>query len=100
MNSKRPADLQTNGAECESTPPRFYLSLELTARQREVLCLAAHGFLDREIGDELGLKSQTIRHTLTAARHKLRARNTVHAVAIALSAGIIQLDGRRNRSVS
>jgi DNA-binding NarL/FixJ family response regulator len=88
-----PTDLKPNGAECKiSTPPRFCLSSELTARQREVLNLAAQGLSNREIGTDLELSPQTVRRHLQAIRVKLSARNTAHAVAIALTKKFISLE--------
>jgi len=64
----------------------------LSERHAQILQLAARGLLDREIGDEVGLAPQTVRHYLTAIRSRLNARNTAHAVAIALTEQIITLE--------
>jgi DNA-binding CsgD family transcriptional regulator len=58
----------------------------------EVLTCAARGLRDREIGVEIGLARQTVRHHLQAVRVKLKARNTTHAVAIALTQKLIHLE--------
>lgn len=65
---------------------------ELTDRQVEVLNYAARGLRDAEIGAQMELAHQTVRHTLMAARKKLNARNTTHAVALALSQHLITLE--------
>lgn len=64
----------------------------LTDKQIAALTLAARGLNHREMGRALELSPQTVRHTLTAARRKLAARNTAHAVALALTRHIIQLE--------
>lgn len=65
---------------------------DLSPRQQQALTGAARGLLDREIAGELGLAPQTVRHVLQAARRKLKARNTAHAVAIALTHNLISLE--------
>ncbi|CAG0980356.1 partial Response regulator protein VraR, partial [Anaerolineae bacterium] len=64
----------------------------LPARQMEILACAARGLLDREIAGEIGLAAQTVRHHLQAVRTKLKARNTTHAVVLALRANILTLE--------
>lgn len=86
----RPADWKPNGAECANTPPRFILS----RRQAQILSDAAHGLQSNEIAAGLGLSAQTVRHHLMATRLKLNARNTTHAVAIALVDHLITLEER------
>ncbi len=96
----RPPDLKPNGAECEcanstNTPPRFYLARgrsDLSPRQREILSLAAQGLLDREIAERLQITGSTVRQHLCKIHHRLKARNTTHAVAIALEKHIIRLE--------
>jgi DNA-binding CsgD family transcriptional regulator len=66
----------------------------LSDRQIEMLSWAARGLLDREIAETVGLAHQTVRHHLQATRVKLKARNTTHAVAIALVQNIITLEDR------
>ncbi len=91
----RPPDLKPNGAEYENTPPRFYLARgrdDLSPRQLEILSLAAQGLLDREIAERLQITGSTVRQHLCKIHHRLKARNTTHAVAIALERHIIQLE--------
>lgn len=91
-----PTDRKPDGAECANTPPRFILPTQktgiLSRRQIEVLNSAARGMNNREIAAEVGLSAQTVRHHLMATRYKLNARNTTHAVAIALSDHLITLE--------
>jgi len=74
----------TSGAECKSTQP-FYLP----HRQALALSLAAAGLRDAQIGDEMGITLDTVRNHLVKARRRLGARNTTHAVALALTRGLI-----------
>lgn len=64
----------------------------LTARRHEILQLAAQGYSHRESAADIGLAPQTVRHHLQAIRIKLKARNTAHAVAIALTQHLITLE--------
>jgi LuxR family quorum sensing-dependent transcriptional regulator len=62
---------------------------QLTTREREVLAWVAWGKTAWEIGEILSIAKRTVdEHTQTAVR-KLGAANRTHAVAIALSQGII-----------
>lgn len=78
----------TNGAEGLHPPPRFCLS----GRQRQVLCLAARGLRDGEIAIRLQLSRSTVRQHLCKVHQHLNARNTTHAVVIALRLKILSLD--------
>lgn len=61
----------------------------LSPREREVLELAARGLTADGIAGELFLSAETVRtHTRNAIR-KLGARNRLHAVVMALTAGVI-----------
>lgn len=59
----------------------------LTARETEVLQLAANGFSVSRISAHLHLSPGTVRNYLTAAVTKLNADNRLHAVHIARAAG-------------
>ncbi len=65
---------------------------ELSGRQRQVLSLAACGLRDGEIGSRLQLSRSTVRQHLCAIHQQLNARNTTHAVVIALRLKILTLD--------
>lgn len=66
---------------------------ELSERQCQVLTLAAQGWLSKEIGRHLGdISDRTIEIHKANCIAKLGARNQVHAVAIAVSQGIINLN--------
>lgn len=63
----------------------------LSQRQYEVLKLFAHGYTSIEIAAELHIAVRTVEEHLHACRLKLDARNSVNAVAIGITKGIIQL---------
>ena len=61
----------------------------LSERQKSVLSLAAAGLTNQEIGRRLAITHSTVREHLLAIRRSLRALNTTHAVAIAVSRQLI-----------
>jgi DNA-binding CsgD family transcriptional regulator len=80
-------DRDVNPGQSEKSDCPFFLS----ARQRQVLALAALGLTDREVAQRLVLSPRTVRHYLATARELLGAANTTHAVALALVGKMIQL---------
>ena len=64
----------------------------LTRRQRQVLQSAADGFRREETAHVLGVRDDTVKHHLEAARRRLRARTTAQAVATAIAQGQIVVD--------
>lgn len=64
-------------------------TLKLTGREREVLQLAAEGWKEWQIADRLGITDHAIDKYMRSCREKLEARNTNHAIAIALRKGLI-----------
>ena len=69
----------------------------LTARELEVLAIAATGLQIHEIARQLFVSRETVKSHLAHAYAKLGARNRADAVARALQAGLIELvtgDGR------
>lgn len=67
-------------------------ALELTDRERVVLTLAARGNTYGEIAAKLGVSEETVRRQIADGRGRLGARNIAHAVAIALTRGIIEFE--------
>ncbi|NLS21175.1 hypothetical protein HGP16_32270 [Rhizobium sp. P40RR-XXII] len=63
--------------------------LKLTAREREVLQLAAEGWKERQIASRLGITDHAIDKYMRSCREKLGSRNTNHAIALALRKGLI-----------
>ena len=64
----------------------------LTAREAEVLGLAAHGLTTRQIAERLVVSPTTIDSHIRSAMERLGARNRVHAVALALGRGEVVLE--------
>ena len=62
----------------------------LSGRERAVLDALAHGRATEEIASSLVLSPHTVRSHVKTAMNKLGARTRAHAVAIALSAGVIE----------
>jgi DNA-binding CsgD family transcriptional regulator len=67
----------------------------LTPRERECLHWVAHGKTHFETSLILGISTSVVKNHLDNARMKLGATNLTHAVAIAVSAGFIEIDHRR-----
>ena len=83
LGLRRAAVLDTGALDNES------LATRLSPREREVLELSAKGLTADGVAAELFLSVETVRtHTRNAIK-KLGARNRLHAVVIALSAGVI-----------
>lgn len=61
----------------------------LSPRELSAMTYLAKGFSRAQAADELSISEHTLRVYIEAARHKLGALNTTHAVARALSAGLI-----------
>lgn len=63
----------------------------LSAREREVLGLVAHGLPPAEICEQLGITSSTVRTHIEHARGKLGARTQAQAVAKAIATGQLEV---------
>jgi DNA-binding CsgD family transcriptional regulator len=66
----------------------------LSARELEVLALVARGLVTDTIAGELFLSPNTVRVHVRNILGKLRANTRAHAVAIAISTGLIRVDER------
>ncbi len=62
---------------------------DLTARERQIVALLADGLTSAQIGARLYLAPETVRGCIRAITRKLQARNRTHAVAIAVSLGLV-----------
>ncbi|MET4924822.1 response regulator transcription factor [Streptomyces sp. PSRA5] len=62
----------------------------LTAREREVMALAAHGMSNTDIAEELVISPLTIRSHIQRAMTKLDARDRAQLVVIAYQSGLVQ----------
>ncbi|WP_138467388.1 LuxR family transcriptional regulator [Poseidonocella sp. HB161398] len=64
---------------------------QLSPREVDALSLLANGHSRGQASETLGISEHTLRVYIEAARLKLGAQNTTHAVALALSHGLIIL---------
>ena len=62
----------------------------LSARERDVLARLAAGDSTEQAGDGLAMSPHTVRTHLRNIMRKLDARSRAHAVAIAMSDGVIE----------
>jgi DNA-binding CsgD family transcriptional regulator len=62
---------------------------DLSPRERDVLLLLGKGRSRGAVADALKISENTLRAYIDSARHKLGALNTTHAIALALSKGVI-----------
>jgi DNA-binding CsgD family transcriptional regulator len=67
---------------------------ELTRMEIACLKLTANGLKPAEIGSALHADDRDIEIHLSSAQRKLGARNRLHAVGIAVSQGLIGIDGK------
>ena len=81
--NKKALDFETSD-EAMPTPA-------LSPRELSAITYLAKGFSRAQAADELKISEHTLRVYIEAARHKLGALNTTHAVARALSSGIIMV---------
>lgn len=61
-----------------------------TERELEVLRLYAAGMTQQAVGEQLYVCTDTVKQALRSVRFKLGARNTTHAVALAVGHGLIR----------
>jgi DNA-binding CsgD family transcriptional regulator len=66
---------------------------ELTPQERNVLALVAQGGTAKEIAIKLDIAHRTVEKHLDHTRLKMRAKNRVHMVALALQMGLISDGG-------
>jgi DNA-binding NarL/FixJ family response regulator len=65
---------------------------QLSPREREIMHLMAEGMTDEQIGGKINVSVETVRTHVRNVIRKLQARNRVHAIAVALERGEIQLE--------
>lgn len=61
----------------------------MTPRQIQILVMAANGFSNQEIGDELGVSFETVKTHVKHLLLKLNARNKAHAVTMGFQRGYL-----------
>lgn len=66
--------------------------LELSRRERQILCLIARGMSNQEIGDSLSIAEQTVKNHVTNLYTKIGVNSRVSAAIRAISLGLITLD--------
>jgi DNA-binding NarL/FixJ family response regulator len=74
-------------------PDEAEAGLALTTRERDVLILVGAGCTTREISDRLAISRKTVENHKQHIFSKLHVRNQAHAVAVAIRAGLITIDG-------
>jgi DNA-binding NarL/FixJ family response regulator len=72
----------------------------LTLREVQVLRLVARGNRNKQVAAQLCIAEETVRMHMKNILAKLSAHDRTHAVTIALSRGIIQLEGHLSLSVA
>jgi DNA-binding CsgD family transcriptional regulator len=102
-NSANPLALVTREPVALVTPPELATlesagsgiklatqqQVELSAREREVLCWAQQGKTYWEIGSILGITERTVKFHMARIKAKLEVVSTAHAIAKAMRAGLI-----------
>jgi DNA-binding NarL/FixJ family response regulator len=71
---------------------------QLSPREREIMHLMAEGLTAEAIGTKITVSVETVRTHVRNVIRKLQARNRVHAIAIALERGEIQLEQQQQQS--
>jgi DNA-binding NarL/FixJ family response regulator len=66
----------------------------ITGRHTDILQLIAQGASAKEAAQQLGIGEQTVKNHLHEIYRRLEARNSSHAVAIAIAAGYVHIDGK------
>jgi len=85
------ADPKFDRAGTSATDRGFAPTLELQPKERAALALAANGLSTETAAHALGVAPETMKTNLKRARDRLSARNTAHAVAIAIQRGLIDV---------
>lgn len=71
----------------------YSFSMSLTERETEILKASAQGMTSNEVGRLLFLSPKTVKSHKSSIFAKLRCRNMTHAVVLAITLGLITLDG-------
>lgn len=84
----RDATLAELAATVSLLPPRP--SLDLSARELQVLTGMSHGLSNAEISGQLGVSQETVKSHVARLFSKLRVHDRAHAVAEGLRRGVIE----------
>ena len=68
------------------------ISSPLTPRELEILSHIAHGYINKQIADKLGISEQTIKNHMSSILRKLDANDRTQAVVLAMHYGWIPLE--------
>lgn len=79
-------------ALCSITPPLAKLQLSLSCREQEVLNWIRHGKSTWDISVILSISERTVKFHVDNIMRKLGAVSRTHAVAIAVSVGLVDID--------
>jgi DNA-binding NarL/FixJ family response regulator len=83
-----PCELERRSRSPEHAAPEPHGSFQnLTARQRELLELLAHGIDNLQIAAHLGLSEKTVRNKVSAVFDKLHVTTRAQAIVLARNAG-------------
>jgi len=74
----------------------YFPQVALTPREVEVLGHVAKGMANKEIADQLGTASGTVKMHIQNILEKLGASDRTHAVTIAIQRGILHLDEKHH----
>lgn len=80
--------------QAASLPP----AVDLTARQREILDLAAQGMTYKEIAAALDLSEHTVKYHMGEILQRLHLKNREQVVAYALRTGLVQVKPMRDNT--
>jgi DNA-binding NarL/FixJ family response regulator len=63
--------------------------LELSTRERDVLCLLAEGYQNKEIAKKLVLSEKTVRNYISNIYAKLQIKSRGEAIVLARKSGLV-----------
>jgi DNA-binding NarL/FixJ family response regulator len=75
-----------------SSHPAGPPGVELTSRQREILCLVAAGQSYKEVGAALSISEHTVKYHMREILDRLHLRNRGEVVAYALRSGLVRVE--------
>ncbi len=73
-------------------PPKEVPPERISAKEMEVLSLAARGLSNKEIGAQLGVTEATVKSYFVDVFQKLNVRSRTEAIFVSLKSGILTLD--------